>query len=138
MTPAVSCRSVRYAFGETVAVDGLDLEVEACEVFGLLGPNGAGKTTTIRMLLGLVQPTEGEVELLGHRMPDRAAHALPDVGALVEGPGFHPFLSGRENLLRLAAAPGWAALATAAVVVAVRRTVSRALLPGLSPAGRAS
>jgi ABC-type multidrug transport system ATPase subunit len=56
------------------------------------------------MLLGLVTPTAGTVELLGQRMPDGAARALPEVGALVEGPGFHPFLSGRENLLRCAAA----------------------------------
>ena len=72
---------------------------------GMLGPNGSGKTTTIRMLLGLVQPTEGEVELLGVPMPDgRRRRCSRDVGALVEGPGFHPFLSGRENLLRFAAA----------------------------------
>jgi ABC-2 type transport system ATP-binding protein len=73
-------------------------------VLGMLGPNGSGKTTTIRMLLGLVTPTAGTVELLGHPLPEGAAKALPEVGALVEGPGFHPFLSGRENLLRCAAA----------------------------------
>ena len=65
----------------------------------MLGPNGSGKTTLIRMLLGLTPPTAGTVELLGHRC-GAAAAALPHVGALVEGPGFHPFLSGRENLLR--------------------------------------
>jgi ABC-2 type transport system ATP-binding protein len=85
-------------------VDQVDLDVPEGAVLGMLGPNGSGKTTTIRMLLGLVRPTEGEVELLGRRMPEGARHALPDVGALVEGPGFHPFLSGRENLRRLAAA----------------------------------
>ncbi|WP_344056283.1 ABC transporter ATP-binding protein, partial [Prauserella halophila] len=97
-------RGLRKTYGRTVAVEHVDLDVPEGAVLGMLGPNGSGKTTTIRMLLGLVQPTDGDVQLLGHPMPDRAAEALPDVGALVEGPGFHPFLSGRENLLRLAAA----------------------------------
>lgn len=101
---AVRTRGLRKVFRGTVAVDRLDLDVPEGSVLGMLGPNGSGKTTTIRMLLGLVIPTEGEVELLGHRMPDGAARALPHVGALVEGPGFHPFLSGMDNLRRVAAA----------------------------------
>jgi len=101
---AARTRGLRKVYGRTVAVDHVDLDVPEGAVLGMLGPNGSGKTTTIRMLLGLVRPTEGEVELFGKKMPDEAAHALPDVGALVEGPGFHPFLSGRENLLRVAAA----------------------------------
>ncbi|MTD54180.1 ABC transporter ATP-binding protein [Amycolatopsis pithecellobii] len=101
---AARTRGLRKVYRSTVAVDQVDLDVPEGAVLGMLGPNGSGKTTTIRMLLGLVRPTEGEVELLGRRMPDNAQHALPDVGALVEGPGFHPFLSGRENLRRLAAA----------------------------------
>ncbi|PPK70188.1 ABC transporter ATP-binding protein [Actinokineospora auranticolor] len=102
--PAARTRGLRKVYRGTVAVDHVDLEVPAGAVMGMLGPNGSGKTTTIRMLLGLVTPTSGEVELLGHKMPDGAAHALPGVGALVEGPGFSPFLSGRDNLLRVAAA----------------------------------
>jgi ABC-2 type transport system ATP-binding protein len=100
---AVRARGLRKVFGRTVAVDSVDLDVPAGAVLGVLGPNGSGKTTVIRMLLGLCQPTAGAITLLGATMPDEAAAVLPRVGALVEGPGFHPFLSGRENLLRAAA-----------------------------------
>ncbi|WP_433268515.1 ABC transporter ATP-binding protein [Actinosynnema sp. CS-041913] len=100
---AARTRGLRKVYGRTVAVDRVDLDVPKGSVLGMLGPNGSGKTTTIRMLLGLVRPTEGEVELLGKALPDGIAAALPHVGALVEGPGFHPFLSGRENLRRVAA-----------------------------------
>ncbi|WP_030427634.1 ABC transporter ATP-binding protein [Allokutzneria albata] len=104
--PALAARTsgLRKVYGRTVAVDCVDLEVPQGAVLGLLGPNGSGKTTTIRMLLGLTRPSAGSVELLGVPMPDGADRALPHVGALVEGPGFHPFLSGRENLRRCAAA----------------------------------
>jgi len=101
---AARTRNLRKVYGKTVAVDHVDLEVPVGAVLGMLGPNGSGKTTTIRMLLGLTTPTAGSVELLGHKMPEGAGWALPEVGALVEGPGFHPFLSGRENLLRVGAA----------------------------------
>ena len=101
--PAARVRGVRKVFGRTVAVDDVDLDVPAGAVVGMLGPNGSGKTTLIRMLLGLTRPTAGTVELLGHPVPAGLGHALPRVGALVEGPGFHPFLSGRENLRRVAA-----------------------------------
>jgi ABC-2 type transport system ATP-binding protein len=84
--------------GGLVAVDHIGLEVHEGDLFGFLGPNGAGKSTTIRMLLGLVFPTEGSVEVLGQAVPRHAERALLDVGSLVEGPGFYPYLSGRRNL----------------------------------------
>jgi ABC-2 type transport system ATP-binding protein len=102
----------RFRTGQ-VAVDGIDLAVPAGSVYGFLGPNGSGKTTTIRMLLGLIQPTAGEHEVLGEPMPDRQAAALPRVGSLVEGPAFHPHLSGRANLSRLDSADRTARRATA-------------------------
>jgi ABC-2 type transport system ATP-binding protein len=90
--------------GGQVAVDHVALRVPVGSVYGFLGPNGSGKTTTIRVLLGLIFPTEGAHRLLGEAFPDDAARVLPRVGALVEGPAFHPYLSGQANLARLDAA----------------------------------
>lgn len=90
--------------GGQIAVDAVDLEVPAGSVFGFLGPNGSGKTTTIRMLLGLITPTSGSVELLGEPMPKAHLRVLPRVGALVEGPAFYPFWTGQANLHRFDAA----------------------------------
>jgi ABC-type multidrug transport system ATPase subunit len=100
----VRTRGLTKRFRHAVVVDDVALEVPAGAVYGFLGPNGSGKTTTIRMLLGLIRPVAGEVELLGRPIPARSAEALPRVGSLVEGPAFHPYLSGRANLARLDAA----------------------------------
>jgi ABC-type multidrug transport system ATPase subunit len=104
VTLAVESSGLTKRFGRQVAVNAVDLAVPRGAVYGFLGPNGSGKTTTIRMLLGLVRPTAGGHDLLGCPMPDGAARVLPRVGALVEGPAFHPYLSGRDNLRRLDAA----------------------------------
>jgi ABC-2 type transport system ATP-binding protein len=102
---AVSTRELTKRFrGGQLAVNGLDLDVPWGAVYGFLGPNGSGKTTTIRMLLGLISPTRGSVRLLGRPVPQHAAAVLPRVGALIEGPAFHPYLSGYANLARLDAA----------------------------------
>ncbi|MBB2987867.1 ABC transporter ATP-binding protein [Terracoccus luteus] len=85
-------------YGALTAVDAVDLDVRAGDVYGFLGANGSGKTTTVRCLLGLVLPTSGRVELLGRAMPRAAAEVLPRVGALVEGPAAYGHLSGRANL----------------------------------------
>ncbi len=89
-------------YGRLTAVDSVDLDVREGDRYGFLGPNGSGKTTTVRMLLGLVLPTSGTVELLGER---KLKGVLPHVGALVEGPAAYGHLSGRANL-RLADAAG--------------------------------
>jgi ABC-2 type transport system ATP-binding protein len=85
-------------YGELRAVDGVDLEVRAGEVYGFLGANGSGKTTTVRMLLGLVLPTSGTAEVLGMPMPNARRSVLPQVGSLVESPAAYPHLSGSANL----------------------------------------
>jgi ABC-2 type transport system ATP-binding protein len=91
-------------FGARVAVDGVALRIPRGSAFGYLGPNGAGKTTLIRMLLGLTPPSAGSMRLLGLPMPEGRAAALSRVGAIVEEPRFHNYLTGRENLSIVAAA----------------------------------
>jgi ABC-type multidrug transport system ATPase subunit len=100
----IRTRGLTKSFGPILAVDAVDLDVRAGDRYGFLGPNGSGKTTVIRMLLGLVYATTGEIEVLGKRMPARAAEVLPDVGSLVEGPSAYPHLSGRANLTLIDAA----------------------------------
>jgi len=109
---ATSGLSKRFRGGQ-LAVDDIDLAVPPGSVYGFLGPNGSGKTTTIRMLLGLVHPTGGTFRLLGTDLRAGLEPVLPRVGALVEGPAFYPFLSGRQNLARCDAADRTADLATA-------------------------
>ena len=109
---AIRTEGLTKRFGSQLAVNGVDLRVPSGAVFGFLGPNGSGKTTTIRLLLGLASATSGEIEVLGRRMPDDLAAVLPEVGALVEGPGFYPYLSGAANLSRLDAADGHATSVT--------------------------
>jgi ABC-type multidrug transport system ATPase subunit len=98
VTAVISTRGLVKRYGRLRAVDGIDLDVQAGDVYGFLGANGSGKTTTVRMLLGLVLPTSGEIELLGERMPRAGRRVLPRVGALIEGPAHYGHLSGRENL----------------------------------------
>ncbi|TFV69442.1 ABC transporter ATP-binding protein [Blastococcus sp. CT_GayMR19] len=107
MTAVITTRGLVKRFGRLRAVDGIDLDVRTGDIYGFLGANGSGKTTTVRMLLGLVLPTSGEIELLGGRMPRAGRRVLPRVGALIEGPAHYGHLSGRENLALLdAAGPG--------------------------------
>lgn len=94
----ITTESLTKRFGPTVAVDSVSLDVREGDRYGFLGPNGSGKTTLVRMLLGLVFPTDGTIEVMGHRVPAQAAQVLPQVGSLIEGPAAYPYLSGRRNL----------------------------------------
>jgi ABC-2 type transport system ATP-binding protein len=100
---ALRTRGLVKHYGARPALQGLDLAVPRGVVYGFLGPNGAGKTTLMRLLVGLIRPDEGEMELLGRPFTWRQRERLQEVGALVEAPTFYGYLSGRDNLRALAA-----------------------------------
>jgi ABC-2 type transport system ATP-binding protein len=93
-------------FGKLEAVKNLNLELRRGEVFGFLGPNGAGKSTTVGMILGLIAPTAGSIELFGVKQDGHRWPALRRIGAIVEEPAFYPYLSGWDNLAVLAKSIG--------------------------------
>ena len=95
---AIEARRLTKHYGTVVAVDAIDLTVWPCEVYGFIGRNGAGKTTTIRMLLGLVKPTDGTVRVHGHAIDAGATDWLREVGSLVETAAAYPNLTVAENL----------------------------------------
>jgi ABC-2 type transport system ATP-binding protein len=103
---AIEVEGLTKRFGERTALADLDLAVPRGSAFGFLGPNGAGKTTLIRLLLGLTEANSGQMRLLGLPVPELRGAALARVGAIVEEPRFHPFLTGRENLQIAAAVRG--------------------------------
>jgi daunorubicin resistance ABC transporter ATP-binding subunit len=97
-TPAVVAEGVRHRFGDVVALDGLDLEVEAGTVFGLLGPNGAGKTTLVRVLATLLRPTAGRARVLGHDVVADPLAVRRRIGLAGQFAAVDEELTGRENL----------------------------------------
>jgi len=100
----INCENLTKRFGPAIAVSELDLTVSSGQVYGFLGPNGAGKTTTIRMLLGLIAPSGGQIRLFGRRLPD--PRAVARAGSMIEEPAFYPWMTGRMNLEVLAATGG--------------------------------
>ncbi|WP_081159195.1 ABC transporter ATP-binding protein [Ensifer aridi] len=105
---AIDAKGLVKRYGSTIAVAGVDLAVNAGEVVGLLGPNGAGKTTTILMLLGLTEPSEGSVRILGKDPLRQPLEVKQEVGYLPDAVGFYETMTGRENLAytaRLAGIP---------------------------------
>ncbi len=99
-------RNLTKQYGKRLAVNNLNLEVYRGDIFGFLGPNGAGKTTTIRMVLGLIAPTSGSVEVLGRDIATHGQEVLPRVGALVETPALYLYMTGRDNLRALSQSLG--------------------------------
>jgi lipooligosaccharide transport system ATP-binding protein len=95
----VTARALAKRYDGKAVVDGVDLAIERGECFGLLGPNGAGKTTTLRMLLGLTHPSAGELNVLGHRVPDAARAMRARVGVVPQTDALDPDFTVRENLL---------------------------------------
>ena len=95
----IATNDLTRRFGDLVAVDGLDLEVERGEIFGFLGPNGAGKTTTVRMLAALIAPTSGTATVAGQRLGAANQEIRQRVGVLTETPGLYRRLSAWDNLL---------------------------------------
>ncbi|SMO45426.1 ABC transporter ATP-binding protein [Melghirimyces algeriensis] len=96
--PIIQTHQLTKQYGKRYSVKDLDLRVAKGDVYGFLGPNGAGKTTTIKMLLGLVQPTQGYVQIFGQDIQENRKQILRHVGALVESPTYYGHLSGYENL----------------------------------------
>ena len=99
---ALELRGLTKRFGDFVAVENLNLAVRRGDVYGFLGPNGSGKSTTIRMILGLVRPTSGEIRIFGR--PATGPGERAKMAGFVEAPGFYEYLSARDNLRLLAAA----------------------------------
>ncbi len=98
-TAGLSLRGVRKAFGSLRAVDGLDLEVRAGSCLGLLGPNGAGKSTTMRLLTGQARADAGEIEVLGHRLPEDSKAARAAMGVVPQLDNLDETLTVEQNLV---------------------------------------
>lgn len=94
----IKVQNISKHFGSLKAVDNLSFEVQAGQVFGFLGQNGSGKSTTIRMLLSLIHPTSGHIEIFGKRIEKNREAILEQVGAIIERPDLYPYLSAREHL----------------------------------------
>ena len=92
---AIAATNLTKRYGRVNAVDALSFEIGQGEIVGFLGPNGAGKTTTLRMLAGLIRPSQGKAQILGRNVPSKS---LLEVGTMIEEPSFYKYMSGRDNL----------------------------------------
>jgi len=117
MEPVIRTEALHKHFGPLHAVDGVELSVQAGEIYGLLGPNGSGKTTLIRLLIGLLRPTSGQAVVLGRPMPDKPV--LAQVGYMTQATALYDDLSARENLTFFAEMCGGASRARVDEVLAL-------------------
>lgn len=99
MNTVIKTTNLSKIYGEQKSVDQLSITVNQGEIYGFLGRNGAGKTTTIRMLLGLIRPTYGQIEIFGENLFKNQKRILRRIGSIVEVPGFYENLTAKENLL---------------------------------------
>ncbi|WP_339227459.1 ABC transporter ATP-binding protein [Oceanobacillus sp. FSL K6-2867] len=99
---AMELIDVRKTIGKKEIIKGLSFTIQKGEVFGFIGPNGAGKTTTIRMMVGLMKLTDGDVRILGNSIKTNYKKAVREVGAIVENPEMYPFMTGEQNLAHYA------------------------------------
>ncbi|MFS0644481.1 ABC transporter ATP-binding protein [Siminovitchia sp. 179-K 8D1 HS] len=98
MTYIVKTTNLTKKFEKHTAVSSIDLKIKEGEIYGFLGPNGAGKSTTIRMLLGLMKPTAGDIQVFNQDLKKHRKEILQQVGSLVENPSYYPHLTAKENL----------------------------------------
>src|SRR5690242_17612683 len=98
----LSVQNLKKVIGKKEIIKGLSFDLKEGEVFGFLGPNGAGKTTTIRMLVGLIKPTSGQIKICGFNINSHFKKAMENLGCIVENPELYPYLSGYNNLLHFA------------------------------------
>jgi ABC-2 type transport system ATP-binding protein len=101
-TPVVRLQNVTKVIGKRTIIDRVSFEVYPGEVFGFLGPNGSGKTTTIRMIVGLMGMTSGDIHIVNHSVRNEFSQAIAHVGAIVENPEMYKFLTGYQNLIHFA------------------------------------
>ena len=99
MGPVITTNSLTKKYKDKTVVSQLDLRIPGGSIYGFLGPNGAGKSTTLKMLLGLIRPTEGKIQILGKEVCSRnRLSILSDTGSLIESPAYYGHLTGKENL----------------------------------------
>lgn len=99
MSTVIKTTNLTKIYGKQKSVDNLNINVNQGEIYGFIGRNGAGKTTTIRMLLGLIKPTSGKIEIFGEDLFKNQKEILRRIGSIVEVPGFYENLTAKENLL---------------------------------------